>query len=251
MRHTRTAAAALALLAAPAGCLDFVRPTTGPGNLEVSLRLTDGDSVVVHLTGRFDPGTDEPGGEFRHLADPALRALDRTVEPAPLPPAGPREYRETWAVEPALLDRTELELEGPRLEERPSPVVAPLPVVWRSGPASVRLAGGDDLELPLRGVPDTIDGRAAWELEIRESGPRNRLSRERRLFYRAEGRRSLPDTVGVDGSVFARLRGPETFDVSLEVVLQPRVPPQDPGYRTFVDVAYRLRWELDYAPGGG
>jgi hypothetical protein len=157
----RAAACALGcgvLLGAAAGCLNFAEPEPGPAVLQAVLRAEDGDTVRGELQASFRPGT-HPDGRARSVAEPFLRILDRVVGPSERRDGGPLQYRADFPLGAPAEVPARVELEGPRLDGLSSRGRVSVPGLWRAGPDSVRMAAGEDLRLPLRGVPeaDPID----------------------------------------------------------------------------------------------
>lgn len=243
------AAAAWAVVAGGAGgCLNFMEPEPGPGSLGASLRLTEDAAVEGTFRAFFAPGTDA-GGDVRPVAEPALRILERSV-----PPSGEREptvlrYRDGFGVDPDDLDRPTVELTGPRLrEDRPRGVVT-APLVWRAGPDSVAWAEGEDLELPLRGVPDPVDAERLglrWNLEVTDPDGQE-------TAYVAHGVGSVPDTLRIQPDAVAAGAGDGPLEARLDVRLEARMstaqlallaPGGDPGYAMSFVLRTRFAWRV-------
>lgn len=237
------AACVVALVGALSGCLDFVEPTPGPGQLTVVLTVTDEDPTRSQLTATFDPGGD-PDGDFRTVEEPSIRVAGRTIEPARLTRAVPLRYGDDWTLAAELIDRSTLDVEGPLLEPGRSRATASVPLLWRTGPRSLELEGDEDLVLPLRGVDDATEGIASWLLVVRKADSDT-------TRYLASSTGSLPDTVRVQGDVFSELEAPETMEARLEVDLRASEPAEPPRYRTSVRLLLRLVWQVSYDPGDG
>lgn len=237
------AACVVALVGALSGCLDFVEPTPGPGQLTVVLTVTDEDPTRSQLTATFDPGGD-PDGEFRTVEEPSIRVAGRTIEPARLTRAVPLQYRDDWTLAAGLIDRPTLDVEGPLLEPGGPRATASVPLLWRSGPRTLELEGDEDLVLPLRGVDAATEGIASWLLVVRKADSDT-------TRYLASSTGSLPDTVRVQGDVFSELEAPETMEARLEVDLRASEPAEPPRYRTSVRLRLRLVWQVSYDPGDG
>lgn len=233
------AVAGTMLTAGLAACLDFVEPGTGPGLLQASLTVTDADSARTEFSAHFDPGAD-PGGSARPVADPSLRILATTLRPTGEGRAGRLDYRQTLTPDAgsAVPDRTTVELRGPRLGGgRPRATVSS-PLVGRAGPDTVRLSAGEELALPLRGAPHSVDrvlSRLRWSLSVRSPGGTGGS-------FSASGTGSLPDTLRVQpGALPGSPRG-EPLRAELRVVLSTRVPAGAAGYRAALRVSVRLGW---------
>lgn len=237
------AACAVALVGALSGCLDFVEPTPGPGQLTVVLTLTDEDSVRSQVTATFDPGGG-PDGDFRTVEEPSIRVAGRTIDPARLTRSVPLQYRDDWTLAAGLIDRSTLEVEGPLLEPGRPRVTASVPLLWRTGPRSLELEGDQELALPLRGVDDAAEGMASWLLVVRKADSDT-------TRYLASSTGPLPDTVRVQGDVFSGLEEAETMEARLEVDLRASEPAEASRYRTSVRVRLRLVWQVHYDPGVG
>lgn len=245
MTRSRLAVAAcvVALVGGLSGCLDFVEPTPGPGQLAVVLTVTDDDPVRSQLTATFDPGGD-PDGDFRTVEEPSIRVAGRTIEPARLTRAVPLQYRDDWTLAAELTDRSTLDVEGPLVELGRPRLTTSVPLLWRSGPRSLELEGDEDLVLPLRGVDAANEGLASWLLVVRKAD-----SDTTRYLSSSTG--SLPDTVRVQGDVFSGLEEPETMEARLEVDLRASQPAEPPRYRTSVRLLVRLVWQVSYDPDDG
>lgn len=237
------AACVVALAGAVSGCLDFVEPTPGPGQLEVVLTVTDEDPVRSQLTATFDPGGD-PDGDFRTVEEPSIRVAGRTIEPARVTREVPLQYRDDWTLATELIDRSTLDVEGPLLEPGRPRLTTSVPLLWRSGPRSLELEGDEDLVLPLRGADAATEGIASWLLVVRKAD-----SDSTRYLSSSTG--SLPDTVRVQGEVFSGLEEPETMEARLEVDLRTSDPARGPFHRTSVRLLVRLVWQVSYDPGDG
>lgn len=244
-RAAVAAAAGAVVAGGAAGCLNFMEPEPGPGRLGASLRLTEEAAVEATLDAFFAPGADV-GGDVRPVAEPALRILGRTVAPS-----GEREptvlrYREVFGVAPGDLERTSVELSGPRLrEDRPRGVLT-APLVWRAGPDSVAWAEGEDLELPLRGVPDPVDADRLglrWNLEVVDPGGPE-------MLYVAQGVGSLPDTLRVQPDAVAASAGDGPLEARLDVHLDVRrsnaqlALQAPPGYEMSFVLVTRFAWRV-------
>lgn len=103
------------------------------GTAEVAARLTAGfDSI----------------GAPRTIADPALRIMDRTIQPTGAAGEGERLYEATWNVDPG-------EVLGPVTVDPPRVAGAPAPAgpVWfgmrRVGSDTLRIDAGEDLSLEV------------------------------------------------------------------------------------------------------
>lgn len=243
------AAAALAVVVGGAGgCLNFMEPEPGPGSLGASLRLTEEVADEARFDAFFTPGIDAEG-DVRPVAEPALRILERTV-----PPSGEREptglrYRDAFRVGPGDLERATVELSGPRLREDLPRGVVTAPLVWRAGPDSVAWAEGEDLELPLRGVPDPVDADRLglrWNLEVVDPDGSERL-------YVAHGVGSLPDTLRVQPDAVAANAGEGPLEARLDVRLDVRMstaqialqaPGGEPGYAMSFVLGTRFAWRV-------
>lgn len=239
----RVVACVVTLVGALPGCLDFVEPTPGPGQLDVFLTVTDEDPVRSQLSATLDPGGD-PDGEFRTVEEPSIRVAGRTIERARSTRAVPLEYRDDWTLATDLADRSTLDVQGPLLEPGRSRSTASVPLVWRSGPRSLELEGDEDLVLPLLGVEDASEGTASWLLVVRKADSET-------TRYVASSTGMVPDTVRVQGDVFAGFEEPETMQARLQVDLRASEPAQDPGYRTSVRLLVNLVWQVSYDPDDG
>lgn len=242
------AAAWAVVLGGTAGCLNFMEPEPGPGRLGASLRLTEEAAPEGTFRAFFAPGVDAEG-DVRPVAEPTLRILGRSVAPS-----GEREptvlrYRDAFGVGPDDLERARVELSGPRLrEDRPRGVLT-APLVWRAGPDSVAWAEGEDLELPLRGVPDPVDAERLglrWNLEVVDPDGSERL-------YVAQGVGSLPDTLRVQPDAVATSAGDGPLEARLDVHLDVQMSTAqlaleaaapDPGYEMSFVLVARFAWRV-------
>lgn len=236
-------AAAVLLATGAAACLDFadpVEPEPGPGRFDASVLLADGEPATLEVEASFEPGA-VPGGRIRSPADPSLRVLATTVEPSPdlTRDPGRLRYRATDTLDAGELDRAELVIEGPRLSAERPRAVRTLPLIWRTGPDSVRLVEGEDLELPLRGADATEgeDLRLQWRLDVngsRGTGP----------LYTASGRSVIPDTLEVPAEVLEAAGAGEPLRANVRIQVTTRSPSEGSGYESFLQVSTRLEWRV-------
>ena len=239
MRRTGLAAAACVVaLGAAAGCLNFAEPTPGPGRLQAELALVDGDVPEARFRARYELGADEDGS-LREPADPAVRILGRSVEPSGEGSALALAYASAWTPDPAIPVSSRAVLSGPRLS-----VVRPdgrlvVPLVWRGGRDSIRVAGGEGVALPLQDVPDgpLPEGlEMRWRLDVEEGGSRGPL-------YGAQGSGLPPDTLYVRPEV---LEGGASWPLEASVGLEVRAEGmrEVAGYGMELLMTTRLRWHL-------
>lgn len=234
------AGASAALLAAAGGCLNFAEPAPGPGQLESTLVLTEEPSPRGHFSARLSPGTG-PDGDVRPVTDPTIRVLDTPVRPSAGSGAVRLTYSRSFELDGAGLERTNVELAGPRLGERRPGAVVTLPLVRRAGPDSVRLAEGEALELPLLDAPDpATDGdveRVRWALSVIDP----EASRE---LYVERGAGAVPDTLEVAGDRLSGWAGTAPLEALLDVEVSAERPPGATGYETSFDLEVQLEWVI-------
>lgn len=230
------------VLGATVACVNFVEPEPRAARLSVSVQLADENPARADLFGFFDAGSGD-GTAARPVAEPSVRLLGRTLSPTGGGEELRHEYSETWDVAAAELDRTMVELEGPRLRaDRPRAVLA-VPLIWRSGADSLAWVEGEDLELPLRDVPDASDAPDLvgfrWSLRVLETDGTQIVS-----LYSARGRDALPDPLEVPSAVRAAGPGDGPLEAQLEVVADARAPAGDAGYEASLQLRERIVWHV-------
>ncbi len=236
------AAAAWAVVLAAAACVNFVEPEPRPAHLSVSVQLADENPARAELFGTFHAGS-EDGTRARSVAEPTVRILGRTVSPTGGGQAPRREYRETWDVAAAELDRATVELEGPRFRnDRPRAVLA-VPLVWRTGPDSIAWPEGEDLALPLRDPPGGNEppelAGFRWNLRVLHRDGAEFVS-----LYSSQGRDALPDPLEVPSAVLAAGPGDGPLEVQLDVVADARAPAGEAGYEASLQLRGRVVWHV-------
>lgn len=242
MSRAAVATGAGAVVLAAAACVNFVEPEPRPAHLSVSVQLADENPARAELVGTFHAGS-EDGTRARSVAEPTVRILGRTVSPTGGAEEPRRSYTETWDVAAAELDRTTVELEGPRLrDDRPRAVLA-VPLVWRTGPDSLAWPEGEDLALPLRDPPDGNDASELagfrWNLRVLHRDGTEIVS-----LYSAQGRDALPDPLEIPSAVLAAGPGDGPLEVQFDVVADARAPAGEAGYDASLQVRARIVWQV-------
>lgn len=232
--------AALAGAAGTTGCVDFAGPAQVPTRLYALLSVADSTPTTARLTGGFS-AAEAP-------AEPdSLEAWGRLF--APRRSGGGLSYEGEWTPDASDLGQASVSLRGPAASAgAPRPGVS-VPFLWRAGPDSVLVGSGEDLQLPLRGVPASssqIEGlrRAQWQLAVRPAGATDPGAA---VTLSASG--LPPDTVTLQGAALPRSPGP--LVASLSVDIDVRRDDSALAYPVFAYLRLRMRWVVSTDAAAG